>query len=169
VGWCTLLAVIEILLEKRGELVTREELRQRLWSSDTLVDFDHSLNTQSRDCVGTLNLRLSHVFRVNEETTGLINGRKIASLPLDDVGFPEIGQITEGRPFRKNSCLTLAFNRSAPEVPVIPVIPFLVVLVLTGDTGAHASEWLKSACNQYKQRIECIRVLGITKIAAMAK
>jgi DNA-binding winged helix-turn-helix (wHTH) protein len=37
--------ILQILLEKPGELVTREELRQRLWASDTFVDFDHSLNT----------------------------------------------------------------------------------------------------------------------------
>jgi len=37
--------ILEILLEKPGQLVTREELRERLWSSDTFVDFDHSLNT----------------------------------------------------------------------------------------------------------------------------
>ena len=37
--------ILEILLERPGELVTREELRQRLWSTDTFVDFDHSLNT----------------------------------------------------------------------------------------------------------------------------
>ncbi len=37
--------VLEILLEKPGQLVTREEIRQRLWTSDTFVDFDHSLNT----------------------------------------------------------------------------------------------------------------------------
>ncbi len=36
--------VLELLLEKLGELVTREEIRQKLWSSDTLVDFDHNLN-----------------------------------------------------------------------------------------------------------------------------
>lgn len=33
------------LLERPGEIVTREELRQRLWPADTFVDFDHSLNT----------------------------------------------------------------------------------------------------------------------------
>ena len=33
-----------ILLEHPGELVTREELRKRLWSADTFVDFEHSLN-----------------------------------------------------------------------------------------------------------------------------
>jgi TolB-like protein/DNA-binding winged helix-turn-helix (wHTH) protein/Tfp pilus assembly protein PilF len=37
--------ILAILLERRGEVVTREELRKRLWSDDTFVDFDHSLNT----------------------------------------------------------------------------------------------------------------------------
>lgn len=38
--WLVLLA----LLERAGQLVTREELRQHLWTTDTFVDFDHSLN-----------------------------------------------------------------------------------------------------------------------------
>ena len=33
------------LLEHPGELVSRDELRQRLWPADTFVDYDHSLNT----------------------------------------------------------------------------------------------------------------------------
>ena len=37
--------VLLALLEKPGEIVTRGELRQRIWSSDTFVDFEHSLNT----------------------------------------------------------------------------------------------------------------------------
>src|SRR5216683_5601924 len=37
--------ILAILLEHRGEMVTREELQGRLWPSDTFVDFDHSLNT----------------------------------------------------------------------------------------------------------------------------
>jgi DNA-binding winged helix-turn-helix (wHTH) protein len=37
--------ILVMLLEHPGELVTREELRQRLWSEDTFVDFEHSLNT----------------------------------------------------------------------------------------------------------------------------
>lgn len=34
-----------MLLERPGELVTREEICQKLWSADTFVDFDHSLGT----------------------------------------------------------------------------------------------------------------------------
>lgn len=37
--------VLVLLLERAGEVVTREELQQKLWASDTFVDFDHSLNT----------------------------------------------------------------------------------------------------------------------------
>ena len=36
--------VLVMLLEKPGELVTRQELQQRLWPKDTFVAFDHSLN-----------------------------------------------------------------------------------------------------------------------------
>jgi TolB-like protein/DNA-binding winged helix-turn-helix (wHTH) protein/Tfp pilus assembly protein PilF len=35
--------ILSILLESPGELVTREELRRRIWPADTFVDFDHSL------------------------------------------------------------------------------------------------------------------------------
>ena len=37
--------VLALLLERAGEIVSREELQQKLWASDTFVDFDHSLNT----------------------------------------------------------------------------------------------------------------------------
>ena len=36
--------VLTALLERSGEVVTREELHQRLWPADTFVDFDHGLN-----------------------------------------------------------------------------------------------------------------------------
>src|SRR3989442_1100016 len=43
-----LLRLLVLLLERAGEVVTREELRNRLWPADTFVDFDHSLNTAVR-------------------------------------------------------------------------------------------------------------------------
>ena len=36
--------ILVMLLERPGELVTRDEIRQRLWPGDTFVDFDHGLN-----------------------------------------------------------------------------------------------------------------------------
>lgn len=37
--------VLVLLLERPAEVVTRDEMRQRLWGQDTFVDFDHGLNT----------------------------------------------------------------------------------------------------------------------------
>jgi TolB-like protein/DNA-binding winged helix-turn-helix (wHTH) protein/Tfp pilus assembly protein PilF len=39
------LQILLALLERPGVIVTRDELRQRLWPGDTFVEFDHSLNT----------------------------------------------------------------------------------------------------------------------------
>ena len=37
--------LLAYLLTRSGEVVTRDELREKLWPADTFVDFDHSLNT----------------------------------------------------------------------------------------------------------------------------
>jgi TolB-like protein len=47
--------VLTALVERPGEIVTREELRSRLWSSDTFVDFEVALNSavsRLRDALG---------------------------------------------------------------------------------------------------------------------
>ncbi|WP_158793124.1 winged helix-turn-helix domain-containing protein [Granulicella sp. L60] len=47
--------VLTLLLERPGEVVSREELQLRLWGPDTVVDFDHSLGTainKIRDALG---------------------------------------------------------------------------------------------------------------------
>jgi DNA-binding winged helix-turn-helix (wHTH) protein/Tfp pilus assembly protein PilF len=47
--------ILSILLEEPGEVITREEIRQRLWSSDTFVDFEHSLNSAVKKLRAALN------------------------------------------------------------------------------------------------------------------
>src|SRR6266496_4915387 len=47
--------VLAMLLERPGETVTREELRNRLWTAETFVDFDHGVNkavNRIRDALG---------------------------------------------------------------------------------------------------------------------
>ena len=46
--------IVLMLVERPGEMVTREELRSKLWATDTFVDFDHGLNSavqRLRDCL----------------------------------------------------------------------------------------------------------------------
>src|ERR1700733_15404150 len=40
--------VLRMLLEREGKIVTREEIKGRLWPNDTVVDFDHSINATIR-------------------------------------------------------------------------------------------------------------------------
>jgi len=47
--------ILALLLEHPGELVTREEIQAKLWPHDTIVEFDHSINTaikRLRDALG---------------------------------------------------------------------------------------------------------------------
>ncbi|MDA1312836.1 MAG: winged helix-turn-helix domain-containing protein [Acidobacteria bacterium] len=47
--------LLAALVKKPGEVVTREELKDKLWPGDTYVDFDRSLNTAAsklRDALG---------------------------------------------------------------------------------------------------------------------
>jgi len=49
--------ILVLLLEHPGEVVTREELHQKLWPADTFVDFEHSINTavkKLREALGDL-------------------------------------------------------------------------------------------------------------------
>ena len=39
------LRILELLLERPGEVVTRDQLRETLWPPNVYVDFDHSLNS----------------------------------------------------------------------------------------------------------------------------
>ncbi len=72
------ISVLEILLETPGELVTREQIRERLWSSNTFVDFDQNLNSAIR--------KLRHALGDEAETP-----RYIETIPR--YGYRFIGQV----------------------------------------------------------------------------
>jgi TolB-like protein/DNA-binding winged helix-turn-helix (wHTH) protein/Tfp pilus assembly protein PilF len=46
--------VLRALVERPGDVVTREELRQLLWSAETFVDFEQGLNTAIKEVRGLL-------------------------------------------------------------------------------------------------------------------
>ncbi len=85
--------VLAMLLEHPGELVTREELKAKLWPTDTFVDFDNSLNTdinKVREALGDTAVNPRFV-----ETIPRRGYRFIAPLKLNQprVHGPAIGQL----------------------------------------------------------------------------
>ncbi|MEW5978625.1 MAG: winged helix-turn-helix domain-containing protein [Acidobacteriota bacterium] len=88
--------VLVMLLERPGQVVTREELQQRLWSADTFVDFDHGLNkaiNKIRRALGDLADNPRFV-----ETLARRGYRFIA--PVDAAGDPDLaaGKVAEASP-----------------------------------------------------------------------
>lgn len=104
--------ILCLLLDANGEMVTREELRDKLWASDTFVDFDHGLNSavqRLRDCL----------------SDSAENPRWIATVPRR--GYRFVGRVAGARHFRNR--VTVRGNRSsrstvAPRRIVLAVLPF---------------------------------------------
>lgn len=104
--------VLLVLLEKPGEVVTREELRERLWPADTFVDFDHSLNTainKLRDA-----LRDSAANPRFIETKAKRGYRFIAPVQFITNGVVE-PRVVETAPALANPALPMEM----PELPVV--------------------------------------------------
>ena len=75
--------ILVMLLERPGELVTRQEIHQKLWPADTFVDFDHGLNNAIN--------RLREALGDSAESP-----RFIETLPKK--GYRFIGQVTGDEP-----------------------------------------------------------------------
>lgn len=43
------LQILRMLVERGGELVSREEIKKKLWPNDTIVEFDHTINAAIRN------------------------------------------------------------------------------------------------------------------------
>ena len=82
------LRILEILLEQPGEMVSRERLRERLWPSDTFVDFERSLNAAVAKLRQALHDAADHPVYV--ETVSRKGYRFIAPV-TQPVSGPEIG------------------------------------------------------------------------------
>jgi len=88
------LRLLELLLEHPADVVTREEVRQRLWSGDTFVDFDAGLNT----AVNKLRTALGDSAEQPQfvETLGRRGYRFIAALePAAEDGTPAPATVAE--------------------------------------------------------------------------
>jgi eukaryotic-like serine/threonine-protein kinase len=113
--------VLEILLEHRGELVTREELQSRIWPEDSFGDFDHAVHV----AIGKLRAALGDSAENPSfiETVPRRGYRFVARLdegPVDT--HPQLPAINRNRPSRAIPVL----NRTLLALLAIVVSAFLV-------------------------------------------
>jgi hypothetical protein len=84
--------ILAVLLERPGQVVTRDELQKRLWNADTFVDFDRGLNKAINrvrealdDSADPALRRDTAQARVPFHCTNRIRGRGAASRAADDL------------------------------------------------------------------------------------
>jgi DNA-binding winged helix-turn-helix (wHTH) protein/tetratricopeptide (TPR) repeat protein len=99
--------LLALLVERSGETVTREEIRQRLWQGNTFVDFDKSLGVA--------------VLKVREALgDSASNPRFIETLPRR--GYRLIAPVSvEIVPVRSDAATSVAMLDVAPDEPTLPV------------------------------------------------
>lgn len=82
------LQLLNLLLSRAGDVITREELRQELWSAETFVDFEHSLNTSVKEMRAALNDSASKPRYI--QTLPRLGYRFIAPVEVIDVAKDSI-------------------------------------------------------------------------------
>ena len=152
-------AILRMLLERPGELVTREELQKQLWPADTFVDFEHSLNAAIKRLRAALSDSADHpryvetLARRGYRFIAPVNGAAVGDKKLLLNATPFAGRKPVG--FRgRRLWLTVSlvlfaagfaglgwrqwWNRTAARPPVIKS---LAVLPLENVSGDPAQEY----------------------------
>jgi TolB-like protein/DNA-binding winged helix-turn-helix (wHTH) protein/Flp pilus assembly protein TadD len=84
--------VLVMLLERHGDVVTREELQKKLWPGDTFVDFDHGLNkaiNKVRDALGDSAENPRFVETISRRGYRFLGEVKVAEAPMRGTGLPK--------------------------------------------------------------------------------
>jgi DNA-binding winged helix-turn-helix (wHTH) protein len=121
--------ILSMLLEKRGEIVTREEMRRLLWASDTFVDFEHSLNSAIKKLRAALN-------------DSPENSRYVETIPR--VGYRFIAPVEEVSTVAPPADVSVINDRSAVPAPTLEVagrrrwqVPLGMAIVLIAVPGGY--------------------------------
>jgi len=105
--------LLAILLSQSGEVVSRDELRQQIWGSETVVNFDHSLGTavnKVREALGDSAEHPHYIETISKRGYRFIFPVEVVQNPSGGIGF----QIVEGRNASDTSPVT------EPKVPFDP-------------------------------------------------
>ena len=80
------LQILKALVERGGDIVTREELRDLLWAKETFVDFEHGLNSSIGELRGVLNDSASEIRYI--ETLPKFGYRIVVPVEVDEPAPP---------------------------------------------------------------------------------
>ena len=150
--------VLTILLERPGDVVTREELQSRIWTADTFVDFDHSLHNaiaRIREVLGDSAEKPRYI-----ETLPRRGYRYIGPLEDADIDTPvlvaSVGAVTRGA--------DAGFNQAGKK-SLLPVRRALVLVALLALGLAAWATWRYVRGKAAAAPIRSIAVLPLSNLS----
>jgi TolB-like protein/DNA-binding winged helix-turn-helix (wHTH) protein/Tfp pilus assembly protein PilF len=142
--------VLAMLLEKPREIVTRDELRNRLWQTDTFVDFDHGLNNavmRLREVLGDSSENPRFVETIPRRGYRFIAPVEDSLLVMPSQGIhePEANQLpplagADEAPMRSGSAST-GSNRLGSHRMGIPTLAVLAAAAALAAIAIHYAGW----------------------------
>ena len=126
------LQVLEALLRRSGDVVTREELRAQIWKTDTFVDFDHSLHNaiaRLREVLGDSPENPRYI-----ETLPRRGYRFLVPVESPDTARPE-SEVTAELPAEPTSESTSGANQpwaSRTRIRIFAAVLSLAVILIVG-------------------------------------
>jgi TolB-like protein/DNA-binding winged helix-turn-helix (wHTH) protein/tetratricopeptide (TPR) repeat protein len=162
------LRILVLLIKRPGELVTREELRGQLWSDDTFVDFDHSLNSAVQRLRDVLSDRaqkaqwIETVPRRGYRFVGNVQWTRVESKPNPQVPAPGKDQATD-RHVATDWSAALALPRPAPRRFDWRFVSALLVVLL--GVGALAKIIFGERAHQASIVIRSLAVLPLQNLS----
>jgi eukaryotic-like serine/threonine-protein kinase len=112
--------VLKMLLERRGDLVTREEMRRALWPNDTVVEFDQSINAAIKK------LRLALQDSAEEpryvETVARRGYRLIVSVQWSEPARDDTHEMESGRPVTPPSDKEILIGKKVSHYRVLEIL-----------------------------------------------
>jgi len=134
--------LLNLLLSRAGDVVTREELREQLWSAETFVDFDLSLNTCVKVIRAVLNDSAAEPHFI--ETLPRIGYRFMAPVEVVSEASVESGELAAD-PLRRERGAIFPVGTAVGKRPFRWQLPVLAgaAIVLTAALGLYF-QWSRS-------------------------
>ena len=140
------LEVLGILLQRAGDVVTREELRAQIWTADTFVDFDHSLHNAIN--------RIREALGDSAEKP-----RYIETLPRR--GYRFIGKVEEVGSPKPEPASQIAQTTEVPVAATRPRGRLAIALTVLTLIAIGSGFWLASAYSRRTVAAPPIRSIAV--------
>lgn len=133
--------VLTILLERQGEMVSRDELRQRLWDRDTYVDFDHSLN---------------------------ISINKLREALGDSAANPRFIETLPRKGYRFIAAVSIEGGEGKKKIEAVTAPPLLTNVLAQNGLGSHIAGVPEERIAQRRwRRLVAVGLLAVAIVAAI--